>query len=128
MSGIFAFAAVARRPAQRVRFELHAVEVFCADIGQFGPAGMAHAAGLKLAAGASDEELRCLIRSCVATSRMFRPSSRFDFVSSLGHAHGAYCVIAWLLFGVVRSRNAARFSRINVGDVVAPWNGKAPVV
>lgn len=120
MNNVFAFMRGAARPPSQARVELFAIQTFCAGINQWGPAGMALAARMKLEEGAADGELRVLIRSCILTTRMFRPTTRFNFDSELGFAHGAYCVIAWLLFGVIRHR-----MRFTFGDVALPRNGRA---
>lgn len=122
MSDVLAFLRGSARTSWQARVDLLAIQNFCSAINQWGPAGMALAARLKLEAGASDEELLVIIRSSVLTSRMFRPTSRFDFVSHMGFAHGAYCIIAWLIFGVLRHRRA----RLRIGDVAAPWDGSQP--
>lgn len=118
----FSFLRGSARPSWQARLDLLEVQHFCSNINQWGPAGMALAARLKLEAGASNEELLVLIRSSILTSRMFRPTTRFNFESELGSAHGAYCLIAWVLFGVLRHRHA----RLRIGNVTAPWDGTLP--
>jgi len=104
--GPFAFLAGAARTVYQARADLFDIEAYCAEHGHFGAGGMAHVAAEKLSRSADDEELWILIRSCILTSRMFRPTSRFDFTSYMGAAHGAYCLIAWILWGVLRHRRA----------------------
>lgn len=96
----------AHRTPSQARAELRDIEAFCKNEGQWGPAGLAHVAGIKLAEGASREDLLCILGSAIATLRIFRPTTSFDFVSGLGFAHGAYCLIARIAFGVLRARAA----------------------
>ena len=105
----------ARRSRRDARLDLIEIEAFFLGEGLFGPAGMAHVAADWLRSGATDAEVRVLLRAAIAAARAFRSTTHFDF-TALGMAQGGYCLIARVLFGVLRPppgqwRNVSMSSR-----------------